>query len=182
MEENTFEKVVEDNRKMIYSIINSVASIGFKTDYSVFEDDLFQEGCIALYNAFNSFKPDGSAKFSTYAYMLIRRRIIHKFREFYRPIMYESCSYDSVREIDYLSYFKTPDMHDDETENYSHAVTFLNTLNDIDKAIVTMRKRKMSYKDISKVINLTPKQIDNRLCRIRRHYRAYLKEKTEQTS
>ena len=41
-------------------------------------DDLFQIGCVGLCKAAETYDPDGRARFSTYAYMLIRNEIYKK--------------------------------------------------------------------------------------------------------
>jgi RNA polymerase sigma factor (sigma-70 family) len=69
---NLQQTTIEDNMGLVGAVIKDhvkdIDKIGLFT-----YDDLFQIGCLGLIKAENTYKPD--AKFSTYAYILIRNEI-----------------------------------------------------------------------------------------------------------
>lgn len=178
MEENlrqvdeNYNNILEQNKRMIYSIINEIKATGFDLEYQVSDDDLFQEGCIALYDACQSFR-DCGAKFSTFAYIVIKRRIKHKYHEFVRPLIHERYSYDAVRQVDYYSNYAIKDMHD-ESINKDLVDGFMKTLDKVDAQIIMLRQNNIPYKSISQITNLNVKQIDYRIRKTKNKYRAYL--------
>lgn len=76
--ETELRELIQQNENLIYSIIHRFRS----KDY----DDLYQAGCIGLIKAYNNFKSETNAKFTSYAYnyivgeiynYLINNRLIH---------------------------------------------------------------------------------------------------------
>lgn len=53
-------RIVKENMGLIYSIANHF--------YGAEKEDLYQEGAMAMVNAYRNFKNDGTVKFSTYAF------------------------------------------------------------------------------------------------------------------
>lgn len=60
----TKEEAYETNVGLIYSIMND-------NFYGAEREDLFQQGVIGLLNAYDNYKNDGTAEFSSYAYLYI---------------------------------------------------------------------------------------------------------------
>lgn len=68
-------ELIEKSYKLIHYVINKQ-----KLDRSIY-DDLYQEGCIGLIKAANSYNKNSNIKFSTYAYICIRNEILMYLRK-----------------------------------------------------------------------------------------------------
>jgi RNA polymerase sigma factor (sigma-70 family) len=74
MPPNERDRLIEENMGLVGSVIkDKVRGVGCVGLYDY--DDLFQIGCIGLCKAADAYKP-GRARFSTYAYILIRNEIM----------------------------------------------------------------------------------------------------------
>ena len=71
--QEAFTKLLKQFKPMIYKIIYSNQLD--KGDFRIDENDLFQEGSLALYKAALSYEEERNVRFSSYAYMVIRSRI-----------------------------------------------------------------------------------------------------------
>ena len=173
-DESAFKQLLEIHHKLIYSIINSFnRNVG---DYKLHEDDLFQEGSIALYDAVFSYDSKFKVKFSSYAYNIIRNRILNVARNEFRIYYKEKYSTDNYG-------FCDRSLHLAVRENKTHLKNnkyneildgVMNNLSKQDQMIINMRKNDRSYKEIAEELNITTKRIDNRLSYIRRKCRAVL--------
>ena len=173
------KKIIDDYRLMIYSIINSY-DLNYG-DYKVEVEDLFQEGCIGLIDACLSYKDNNNAKFSTYAYIVIERRIRRCFYKMLKPYKQEY-SYDkieildhsSILKIDYLSDNSFNYLSDDEIEdNFIDTFKFANKE---DKLIIKLKANDYTYKEIAEKLNITTKRVDNCLNRLKKKYKKYKAE------
>ena len=71
------QKTAKENMGLVGKVIKEC--IHNPNETGIFDyKDLFQIGCIGLCKAAGTFNPDGQAKFSTYAYILIRNEIFKK--------------------------------------------------------------------------------------------------------
>lgn len=168
------KELIEKYRNMIYSIINSFSLN--KGDYRISEDELFQEGCIGIYEACVSYSKVKNCKFSTFLYAVIKRRIkksICKQLDIYR---YEYISYDKYFSSDKSGVFENKYVYDNPIE-YSNK-SFINKevgytisrLKSIDQKIIKLRLLNYSYDQISKMLNVPKKKIDNRLQYLKRKH------------
>ncbi len=159
--EKAFEELLRRYRRMIYKIIyaNNLNSGDFRLD----EEDLFQEGSLALYESVFSYEEERNVRFSTFAFRVIRNRIKEVIREQYRKNSDELYSLDRegnhgvhcVKE-DPLSYHK-------EEVLRGELQKFVSGLGNEDRAILMMRKEEYSYKEISQRLGINAKRVDNRL-------------------
>ena len=157
---------------MFYKIINSFCLE--KGDYKVSEDELYQEACIGLYEACTTFSKVKSCKFSTYVYVIVKRRIK---RAFYRQLdiyKHEGISYDKYESVDKRGIFEINCVNDNAIE-YSNKTYVNNELNHMisrlrktDQKIVKLRLQDYTYEQISKILNVPKKRIDNRLQYLKR--------------
>ena len=69
--EEAREKLILANRPMVYWLAKKL-----KVPYDTYQD-LIQEGMLALISAVDSFDPERSVRFSTFAYYKIRGRMIN---------------------------------------------------------------------------------------------------------
>ena len=65
----TIEDILEENKNLIYKIASK-----YRNYYNI--EDLFQVGCIGLIKAYNNYKSNFDAEFSSYAYKYIFGEII----------------------------------------------------------------------------------------------------------
>ncbi|MFJ7976995.1 sigma-70 family RNA polymerase sigma factor [Peribacillus sp. NPDC096379] len=70
----TFTEMAEQFRPMIYSIIQSLSI--YKN-----QEEFYQVGLIALWEAQTKFDPDRGALFSTYAYKVIKGKLLNELRK-----------------------------------------------------------------------------------------------------
>jgi len=165
-------------RPMIYSIISRCEPLG---GYSDSYEDLFQEACIALCEAYKSYESDKNTKFSSYAYLLIRRRILKKARESVRLKKYEPLSLDAIHDGEFLQLYGINFDANTSRQEINASIRllsndFLNKLCELDKTIIQLRKEAATYDEIASSTGLTVKQVDNRLYKIRKMYREFVKQ------
>lgn len=162
-------KIIEDFRLLIYSILNKYElEYG---DFLVSKEDLFQEGCIGLLEACKSYKENDETKFSTYAYVVIERKIQRAFFRMLKPYRVEY-SFDKYEHLDYIESLTGNTVNDnqmdyldrmdinDKLENSSY-------ITDIDREIIKLRIQNYTYKEIAKQLNITAKKVDNRILRLK---------------
>lgn len=177
-DEEAFNIIYENNKRMIYKIINN--QVLRKGDYLIDEDSLFQEGSIALYKAVFSYEDDKGMTFTSYAYMVIRMRILTYIRDNMRVYEDEYYSIDNIENVDYYAAManfcvsENPIEYHREQEFEKKLSKFVSTLNSEDKAIFELRSDNMSYKEIASRLNINHKRIDNRLRSLRIRLKRYL--------
>ena len=180
-DDSAFKPILQEYQKIIYKIINTqVLSRG---DYLIDEESLFQEGSIALYNAVMSYQEDKGMIFSSYAYMVIRSRIITYIRNCRRKYGDELLSIDAVENCDYSIEFcnakvcdNPPATYHREQEIKENLKKFLDEIPKEDRMIFTLRNDNVSYKQISKLLNISTKKVDNRLRMLRRRLKQLYEE------
>lgn len=162
--------IVKEFELMIYSIINSYElEYG---DYLISKEDLFQEGCLGLIEACKSYKPNDNTKFSTYAFVVIERRIQRAFFSMLKPYKKEY-SFDKFEFIDRMDSLQavcdntSTYYANEEIERLCNEVY----MTDLDKNIIRLRLANYSYKEISEILKITPKKVDNRIVRIKKMYK-----------
>lgn len=178
-----FEKLLNDFKNMIANLVNTYKyDIG---DYKVDYDDLYQEGYLALYDACLKFKDDKGMRFSSYAYLLIRSRIINAVRSDAKIRRNEFYSYDRFEKNDWNRNLAStyvcedPIKYQNEEFERLYVKRFIDSLSKEDQIILKMRANKRSYKQIAKDLNINVKKIDNRLRYIRNAYKEYEKKAKE---
>ncbi len=172
-----FELTLESYRSMIFHILNRYNEID-AGDYMVSKEDLYQEACIALYDACRTYSPDRQTKFSTFAYSVIKRRVEHKLKTYLRPLRTESYSVDAIRSIDYYKRYSDNEyrtrQHYESKKDTIHR--FLKTLSEEELQIIKLRQHNYSYEDISRKMKLNKKKVDNQIQKLKRDYRNFQKK------
>lgn len=168
-DDDACKKVINEYTRLIYSIINNYhLEYG---DYSVSKEDLFQEGCIALLEACKTFKQNGNTKFSTYAYIVIKRRVIREYYKMVKPY-HEEFSFDKYEMQDHMDFFSNRCVSDNELSYTINEKRYdlkdIDFISKEDKKIIELRMQNYSYKEISELLNISIKRVDNRLSRIRK--------------
>lgn len=170
-DDNAVNELIQEFQLMIYSIISSYQlEYG---DYLVSKEDLFQEGCIGLIEACKSYVENDNTKFSTYAFVVIERRIQRTFFRLLRPYR-EEFSFDKYEYLDRMECFKYDNVSDNKIKYNTNPNELLNELKyatELDKKIISMRIQNYSYKEIAKILNITTKKVDNRISRLKKIYK-----------
>ncbi|MCE5224936.1 MAG: RNA polymerase sigma factor [Porphyromonadaceae bacterium] len=147
-----FINLIEDNKKLIYKISF------FYCDCSVDKEDLFQEIILNLWIAFPYFK--NKSKISTWIYRVAFNTAISWVREYTKQ----------NRTIKYTSLIPNLPIESDESdadELYTRLYKAINTLGDIDKAIILLLLDEYSYDEIAEIVGLTKTNIATKINRIK---------------
>lgn len=173
-DEREFEKLVNEHQGMITSIIKNLElECGH---FKVSRQDLNQEGLIALYEAYKSYDKKSGVKFSTFAYMVIKR----KLNKYYRSCIYryqmEAISIDTYELFDHHPLSCGHQVNDSKIdlacESSSKRVDYLfRQLREEDQNIVALRCLNNTYDEIADKLNITKKKVDSRLSRIRLRFK-----------
>lgn len=131
------------------------------------EEDLFQEGMIALLKAEKTFDEERGVKFETYASHVIRNHLLDVLRKYKK-------SSDEEEPL-------LPDVTDDESlEDKIERQRKLRLLrkvwaecSDIERAIFKAYWHGHSYKEICDIFDVTPKKIDNTIQKIKKRVQSY---------
>lgn len=132
-------------------------------------DDLVQEGSLGLLDAISSFKPDKDVKFSTYAAVCIRNKMLKAVEK--------ASSQKSGALIGSVSLDELPERVDDLTpENIFIGKESLDAVMDDVKKVLSPLERRilfahlggLDYKAIAYNLKISQKSVDNALQRVRR--------------
>ncbi|MBR2802043.1 MAG: sigma-70 family RNA polymerase sigma factor [Erysipelotrichaceae bacterium] len=174
-EDEAFTVILEKYRPLIYSFLRSLPEAAGA--YIVDRDDLIQEGIIALHEACCTYREERGTVFSTFAYLVIRRKM---HRVFYREnsrYLKEYYSLDQYAEADHLSLLTASRVGEDPVGAYNarqkqqELSEMLSRLSREDSRILEMRSRSCSYSEIAAELGTTAKRVDNRLQRLKRRFR-----------
>ena len=172
-EEGAFEELLENFTGMIRKIISRYpVQVG---DYTIPKEDLFQEAALGLYDAVQQYTPGKGTKFSSFAYLVIRRRIQHKYSAFITVYKRESASLDNeFRSFDKLTYFlEDPAEREESASRRRNLHRFIHTLKEEDRKILELRSKAYAYKEIAEELSLPVKRVDNKIARLKKLYRRY---------
>ncbi len=165
-----FEEFLKKHEKIIQSVI-SVFDLEFG-DFKISHEDLFQEGMIAFYEACRNYDEKYNARFSTFAYVVIKRRIHHYYYSCLKRYQNESYSIDTLELQDYFLPISSSLVCDsgfdyalDDKKDRINKI--LSNLKNEDKQILEMRINSYSYDEIAKHLNINRKRVDNRLFRLK---------------
>jgi len=154
---------------MIFKIINMQNKI--YGDFVLDEDELFQEASIALYNACIKYEELKGMKFSSYAYLCIRSKILNCIRDF--AIQVNKIMYSLDRNP--YQYFYHENLICNQPLEYHIEQTkkeeldrFISTLPDLEKRILTLRLQNKTYKEIAQELSISRKKVDNKLTRLKK--------------
>lgn len=172
-----FDELLKQNYRLIYKIIYSLNLRN--GDFMADVDDLYQEGCLALYNACFCFKKDKGVKFTSFAYNVIRNRIKTTYRDSFLKHSKETYSLDVYENMDYQMNYCVSDnplQYHREEEFKRQLDSFLNNLSSEEAEILRLRQNSYSYKEIAERMNINIKKVDNCLYSLKNKLRKYLKD------
>ncbi|MBQ7973644.1 MAG: sigma-70 family RNA polymerase sigma factor [Clostridia bacterium] len=127
------------------------------------EEDLFQEGTLALLKAEKTYKPDGGAKFETYASVVIHNRIVDIIRT-YKP--------EKTGLTEPVG--NPPDDELKELLKILHEV--LDNCSEFEKAIFNAYFQGYSYQEICEIFGINKKKVDNTIQKIHRLARSIYRD------
>ncbi len=174
----------EEANEAIYKKYEPVISY-YAKKYSSYTDgkgidynDLYQEGLIGLMQAIDKFKEQKDIKFSTFAFLCIKRKIISLVRDVNRKkhsALNDSYSIDYKQEDDTrsfdnilaTSYGGIEDLLVNKEDNDYLNKRVNEELSDFEKTVYDLRLNNFSYEEISHILNKTQKSIDGALARIK---------------
>lgn len=150
-------------------------------------NDLYQEGLIGLIKAVDGFKEQKDIRFSTFAFVCIKRSIISAVRKASRKkhsALNESYSLDYSSEDDNLSFDNIisnnvggiEDLLVSKEKNNKFNELLSKSLTDFEKAVYDLRINNFSYDEIATMLGKTRKAVDGTLSRIRVKIRKILNE------
>ncbi len=145
-------------------------------------DDLIQEGMIGLYKAVRDFDENREASFKTFASMCINRQLITAVTASNRKknmplntyVSFDLPAYtDEDNEMRLVDVLKPETEQNPEkllidreyTEDFKEKL--FESLSDFEKQVLKLYIEDKDYREIARIMNKTPKSIDNALQRIR---------------
>ena len=173
------DKLVEENIKLVGYVINKKFSIFIKI-YPSIEDDMFQEGSIALFKAAKEYDESKGVKFSTFACKCIFFHLMRfkerNLKDYYsddislnvevkeddKPIMLQDVIY--TEEIGYK------DVESEYKDRFRRAVDITrNKVKRLDR-VLGLRFKGKSQREIAKVMNTTQPTISRVLKELKNSY------------
>ena len=150
-------------------------------------NDLFQEGLIGLDSAIRTYKDQKDIKFSTFAFVCIKRKIITMIRRVSRKkhsILNDSYSLDYKKEDASESFVNLLQSNKDSIEDIlitkESTINIINKINtslsSLEKKVYELRLNGYSYEMIAKEMGKTPKSIERTLDRIRNKLKDVINE------
>lgn len=145
-------------------------------------NDMIQEGMIGLNNAIKTFKEAKETLFYTYARTCIKRKMIDLIIASNRQknqALNNSISFDRDDDSD-LSYLVKDELSNPENllikeENKTEIMDYaMKELSTIEFQIFQLRINGFSYKEIAEILDITTKQIDNTLRRIKNKMKQFV--------
>jgi RNA polymerase sigma factor (sigma-70 family) len=154
VEKEAFISVIRDHQKLIYKIGYSYCSNP--------EDrkDLQQEILLQLWNSFSKF--DGRVKLSTWIYRVALNTAISFYRNQNKHKSNRvaiDASVISLSNFEYLS---------EQDENLVMLHHFIESLNDLDKALILLYLDDNKHKDIAEVLGISETNVATKISRIKK--------------
>lgn len=160
-------------------IIKSMA-FSYVKKYSIFnfdEEDLIQEGRIALCNAINKYDENKNVLFYSFLLLCVKGAMNNIVRKAFRKQDlliedYIECENYDMNIADKDCYNPSNICEDFEMEKY--IIYFKNTLNDLESAIFELRLNNFKYSEIASLLDIKIKKVDNEMIKIKMKLKKYL--------
>ncbi len=183
-DENALEFLIEKYKNFVLSKSRPYFLIGAD------KDDLIQEGMIGLYKAIKDYDEEKNASFKTFANLCITRQIITAVKASTRQKHIPLNSYLSLdkplfdEETDVtVGESMVSELYTEPEEQIIHSEDIRNIKQAIDTVLTDMEKKALklylegrSYKEISEILNKSPKSIDNALQRVKKKLEKHLSQ------
>ena len=148
-------------------------------------EDIVQEGLIGLYKAIKSYSKDKNANFKTFAEICVVRQMISAVKSSTRkknsPLNHYISIHTSEDEADTIS-AKLVDVKNSNPESMvieqeaadGIESKIFSVLSDFETEVLGYYLSGLSYKEIAKLLEKTPKAVDNALFRIKKKIEKYI--------
>ena len=173
--EEALNEVIKENVNIIHRLINKYnLELG---DYKISREDLFQEGLIALYEAISDFDPERNAKFSTFAYKVISRKLFKVYQKEAEVYNEEGYSYSCLDDSDHYYSLKTDYVSDNPVAVYENNCykdileQMMSQVDSIDRVILQMRAMSCTYNEIANALSISNKLVDYRIRRLKKRFK-----------
>jgi RNA polymerase sigma factor (sigma-70 family) len=150
--ENEFVNLISQNQGIIHKVCNMYANL---------EDvkaDLFQEIVLQLWRAYDSYQ--GKAKITTWMYRVALNTAISGFRKQKRKPEHLAIS---ERELEIPQINDKPDLSEETRWLYKA----IETLSEVEKAIIILHLEEHSYDEIAEIIGITRTHVGVKINRIK---------------
>lgn len=184
----------EDATQILYDkykhIIESIARSKLNNNMGLEFNDLVQEGMIGFSEAIRDYKNQKDVTFYTFASLCIERQILTAIRKATRDkhkLLNDSISLDYTYNEDSNLYDNISDDNqltpedkviEMEEEKQLYAI-IVDKLSSFEKQVFDLKIKNFSYKEISELLNVDTKKIDNAIQRIKQKATAALSNKLE---
>jgi RNA polymerase sigma-70 factor (ECF subfamily) len=155
-----FETRIRENERLLHKVCRVYA----KTEPD--REDLFQEIVIQLWKAYASFK--GHSKFSTWLYRVAINTAITGLRT-------KNNFIESYEPAGLPSHISNDNTNDETEEKLAQMYEAINTLNDVDKAIVILYMEDRSYEEMEEILGISQGNLRVRMNRIKEKLRLRIK-------
>lgn len=155
--EKEFLKLTHDYQKIIYKVCKTYR------DSKEDQEDLFQEIVYQLWKAYPSFR--GESKISSWMYRISLNTAIAIYRKRKLPVDY----------VDKMPEQMHSDMGEQVSENEERLFRALRTLNDTEKALISLFLEGFTYQEIAAITGVTESNTGVRLNRIKNKLKEILK-------
>ena len=150
---NDFERIIEQNKRIIYKVANSYCKDADD------RKDLVQEIIIQLWRSFTTF--NNSVKISTWMYRVALNVAISFYRKDSRRKEISATLSDQLIEI-------IPDQRPDETEGQINQLQqFIAELKDLDRALMILYLEEKSQKEIAEIVGLSETNVSTKINRVK---------------
>ena len=161
--------------KKYENLINKYANYYYNNykQKGINKDELNQEGKIGLYMALKTFDTLRNIKFYTLALSFIKKYMLNYIRmslSHKNQIISGSVSLDNID----IKEKNNVALEIEEKELTKLLITFKNDLSFYEANIFELKYNGFKYDDIAKIMDMTKKQIDNKLLKIRKAFKNYL--------
>jgi RNA polymerase sporulation-specific sigma factor len=139
--------------------------------YLLEREDLIQEGMIGLFQAIENYDKKRGVKFSTYANVCIKNRILNALNFFWQ----HRKNIDEDKDIEDIVSVYNPENYTIDTE-YSELIRKgVRNLNTLEQTVLEKYLDDKSYKTIASELEISTKKVDNILVRIRKKLTSYIR-------
>lgn len=159
--ETAREQVILTNQNLVRHIIKSLG-------LDIFDEDLFQIGCIGLIKAVDGFDFEKNIKFATYATKVIRNEILMTLRKkrIVSQSLDESFTIDKL-ETSLMDMISDGTCMEDELISTMYLEQEFNRLNDKEKQIIYLHFfKEISQRDLAKMMGCTQPHISRMIRKI----------------
>jgi RNA polymerase sporulation-specific sigma factor len=174
------EEAMELMMRKYDPLIKSVVSYYFKKfdNFKVDFDDMVQEARLSLFMSLKKYDCDSGIAFYSFFLVCLKRKIYNYIRDISTKKMSYSL-YDDNSENGFdikEKYYYGPSYICENDFILENIIKFKNSLNNFDSCIFELRYNSFSYKDISSLLDIKMKKIDNTMIKIRKELRNWLKK------